>query len=238
MKYFLALDKGQCRNLKDRYNLLDMTSINPELIKDNNLKALVKFTCSFNTFNELKYFLIEKGLLNSKFSHYDLVIYYENKGIKSMDIAFKCDEEYFDINRLKAIIMDKCKNEAFLNAWLNYYKNNSFLSEDIRIVKAHFNNPFANHKFFEAVKTLINKLCYKKDSHQKYVVDFKRVYELGLLVSKLCNSGRTRLINSIPNQENSTNLKEFVSDTVAFEMEQLQDKMHKLDIDEDQFKLF
>ena len=56
MKYFLAIDKGKHLKNDERFKRIDLSLINDQLIKDNNLKALCTFTTAFNTPNELKEF--------------------------------------------------------------------------------------------------------------------------------------------------------------------------------------
>ena len=249
MKYFLALDKGSLRKANDRFTMLDLSIINPSLAKDNNLRSLAEFTCSFNTSSELKYFLIQKGILNSKLSYFDLVICYEYSGIKMISVAYKCDAEYIginneyldnnknyiDISRLKAIIFDKAKNDVFLENLLHYYRNYTFLAEEIRLIKAYSKDPFATLKFSDAIRKFVEKICKNGNT-----IDFRRVYDLGILVSKLTNKGRDALISRNLENKDVSKSKSVVEmdEVLKFELEQLEDRLKKGEDDDGQLTMF
>ncbi|MBE6154918.1 MAG: hypothetical protein E7163_05060 [Firmicutes bacterium] len=235
MKYYLAVDKGNFRNLDDRYKILDLSQINPELGNDDNLKLLVKFTTTFETKKTLKDLLIAKGVLAANNAYYDIVMYYEHSYPKTLDVAYKVDEEYLDIGRLSNIIYDKLKNKVFFDTFLNYYEQNSFLEDEIGLIREYAGDIYANHRYYEAIRRLINKICYKKNSAGKTVLNYRQLYDLGMFVSKLANKGRNIVINRV--EKESIKANSIVPEEGTAERDKW-DELYGKEIDDDQIKLF
>ena len=179
---------------------MNLSSISPELIKNDNLESLTKFTTTFESKKELKDLLVAKGILSANNAFYDIVIYYELSYPKTLDVAYKIDEEFLDIGNLSNIIYDKLKNKAFFDTFIDYYSRNSFLVDEIGLIREYADDVYANHRYFDAIRKLINKICYKKSSNGKTELNYKQLYDLGMFVSKLANKGRNIVINRVDNE--------------------------------------
>ena len=235
MRYYLAVDKGGSRKLSERYVTLNLNTINPNLSVNNNLSALAKFTCTFNNERELKKFLIDKGILYSKNLIYDLVIYYEIKGqIRILELSYKCDEYYMNISKLSENIMKMLKSKTFLQTLISAYKKYYFLYEELGLIKEYANDPYLEHKCFDAVNRFVNRLCYNSKGN----INYRTFYELSLFISKLSNKNRTKDIAG-SNELLNTTYERRLSEVDEYEKEWLEYRKKYLMGNDDQmtFKL-
>ena len=181
MKYFLAMDKGKHLKNDERFKRIDLSIINDQLIKDNNLKALCAFTTAFNTPNELKEFLQRKGVMNAKDRNYNLKITYTSKGYnKSLSVAYKKDQVFIDYRYLEDVIFKNAQAPEFLNQLIEYYKNYTKLTFEL----AAFRDPKKEYKLYDTVRSFVYKICFR-DNNGQNVLNYRGMYELGMLVSKL-----------------------------------------------------
>ncbi len=236
MKYYLSLDKGQVFKNKDRYIKIDLSEINEKLIQDNNLKALVTFTCSFENVLQLKEFLNAKGLIEKKNINCHLVLTYVRDYIHFREIPFKEDAKYLNFRNLEELICYNSKKPGFLDAIIQNYSKLPHLSPEIYSFRGYLSNPYADYKFYDVVRSFVSKICFREKSGKK-VINYKGLFDLGMLISKLTKSKEA--VETVVKSEKETMDREpqYSEDDPRYHhLEELKDRYEKEQ--EDQIRLF
>ena len=235
MKYFLAIDKGQVFKNSERLIKLNLTSINEKLSVDNNLRALCTFTCSFNSQEELKSFLQAKGLLDKKNTSLPLVITYFRDYYRTLNVPYSKDSQYFNSKNLVELIYKHAKDTNFLSMIINHYSNYQHLSKEIYSLRSYLSNPYADYKLYDVIRAFVDKLCYRQNKNQKNIINFKGMFDLGMLISRILNKSPEKVReDSSKTSLEKQNLSE--DDPRFFKLEELKDRYEKSQ--EDQMRLF
>ena len=184
MKYYLSLDKGQAFKNKDRFIKINLKEINEKLVQNNNLQALVTFTCSFASSSQLKEFLTKKGLIEPRNVNCNLVITYEREYIRFRAVPYKDDTKYLDYRNLEEIICQFCKKPGFLQTIIQNYNYFPNLSQEIYSFRSYLSNPYAEYKFYDVARSFVGKICFR-EKNGKRLINFKGLFDLGMLLAKL-----------------------------------------------------
>ena len=233
MKYFLAIDKGKHLKNDERFKRIDLSIINDQLIKDNNLKAICTFTTAFNTPNELKEFLQRKGAINAKDRNYNLKTTYTSKGYnKSLSVAYKSDQVFMDYRYLEEVIFQNASSPEFLKLLIEHYKNYANLTSELAALR----DPKKEYKLYDIIRSFVYKLCFR-DSFGKNGINYRGMYELGMLISKLTKE--EKMEEKITEQKETPSILQMNLDENSPEyhhLEELKDRAKQKE--DDQMRLF
>ena len=233
MKYYLSLDKGQAFKNKERYINLELEKINELLNKDNNLKALTTFTCSFASAGELKDFLKAKGLIDTRNISYDVVITYSKDYIHFRTVPYSEDKKYLDYHNLEELICKFARKKGFLEAITRNYNEYPHLSREIYSFRAYLSNPYADYKLYDTARNFVGKICFREKNGTQ-VINYKGLFDLGMLVAKLTKPKKEPVQTIMP----SVNIeKQYSEDDPAYHhLEELKSRYEKEQ--DDQMRLF
>lgn len=233
MKYDLSLDKGQAFKNRERYIKIDLGKINELLSRDNNLKALTTFTCTFESDGELKEFLKAKGLIDARNIRNDIVITYLKDYIHFRAVSYKEDRQYLDHHNLEELICKFAKKPGFLEAIIKSYSDYPHLSREIYSFRAYLSNPYADYKLYDTTRAFVGKICFRERNGTQ-VVNYKGLFDLGMLVAKLTKPKKEPVQTITP----SVNIeKQYSEDDPAYHhLEELKSRYEKEQ--EDQMRLF
>ena len=228
MKYFLAFDLGKSYYNKDRYRIIDLTSLDEELngkylIKDNNLKYLCNFTMYFEDSKSLKKFLKAKGLINSYDLNRNICFIYTYKDyIKNLDIPYKDFTDYFNYAML-ATIIKKCiySYSSFLDELISYYKFRKYLPDEYYMLYKIFNGEVNDSQTFEIIRKFVENIVSKNGKF-----NYLSFYELALFVAKYEKKVKIENRSFLKDNKEEENIK----------YDNLKDR--KKIIEEDQLRLF
>ena len=184
MKYYLSLDKGQAFKNKERYIKIDLGKINELLSRDNNLKALITFTCTFESAGELKEFLKAKGLIDTRNIRDDIVITYLKEYVRFRAVPYKEDKKYLDYHNLEELICEYAKKPRFLETIIKNYSNYPHLTQEIYSFRAYLSNSYADYKLYDIARAFVSKICFRERNGVQ-VVNYKGLFDLGMLIANL-----------------------------------------------------
>lgn len=221
MKYFLALRKWK----SNKYISIDLDSINNLLCKDNNLKALSKFTMTFKNETELKEFLIAKKLLHPNLRHNELKIAYNYKTIRFLNVPFKEDEKLFDIGYLAKTITDNSMRPYYLETFLEYFIHDNYLSEEFFKLSEALADHKTNYKLYDLVLSFINSKCYKI-RNGKEIFSYKELFRI-VMVVKALNMEMYKPLNE-EKTEQVVLESGVLSEEALFKKEELEDRAKQL----------
>ena len=185
MKYRLSINKGEAYKKDERYRDISLGEINPVFLKDNNLEELCKFTMQFKNMMQLKYYLVEKGLLAPRDVHFDLNITYQLKeNVFALKIPLQDHQKYFDINYLCNIISSKCvKDRSFAIGFLYLVKDMYGIElRHINDLKLYGEGYYQNYRPDPMVRAIVLDIVKRKGK-----VNYRSLFDLVMLVSPNIN---------------------------------------------------
>ncbi len=196
MKYFLAIDKGEYLSNADRFVNVDLKSIDSRFDKNNNLQALCIFTTSFEKESELKFFLMNKNLMYSKYANYPLVFIYKRNYYRALNVPYKAHLDYLNFHYLENKICKCAKNPNFLHALTKYYVSHMYLNQELNSLRSYLSNPYADYKLYDVIRNFVDKICFKIKNGVR-VINFRGLLDLSLFIYKFSSSNVS--INSTVN---------------------------------------
>lgn len=224
MKYFLTIDRGVYFN-QDRFKKIELSKINVNLNKEDNLEEIYEFTTTFENPSLLKSFLNKQSLLNAKDMFFDLVITYENNPVHLLAVAYSSDKKYFNLRNLEQIIYSFIAKPERLRILAKYYSNYKYLANELLSFRSFVVNPYADYKLYDVIRRFVEKICFKVVNGKK-VKNYSEIYRLCMLVSKLDNPKNIK--SSSKSSENQ--MQDFVKTE--------NDNLANLYLDDEQLRLF
>lgn len=175
MKYYLALSDY---NRKSKN--LDLSPLNEALSNDNNLKALVEFTTTFENERELKRFLIAKKICERIPDHLSLFFAFQRNEVFFLRILYKNDKKYLN----KDYLIESIKNRlsiALIEILIKYYYYNKKAITSLHELKDAYCERKPAYEVELAIRDFIdNVLLDFKNKKIKY----RELYNLALIMSK------------------------------------------------------
>jgi hypothetical protein len=222
MKYHLAIDKGFVYKNDERYIPLKLQNINERLAKDKNLNAICAFTMEFENEQLLKEFLIHEGILKEELTKYDLAIIYKRNYIHMLKVPLSKDKKYFKMGNLIDIITKNSLDQTFLRAFLNYFRNDTYMPEEYYELKRTLYNPVPEYVLLDRVTAFVNRLCYPgKDG-----IRYKAFYDLAMYTGTLVEERERK-----QPQDNLSSSK-LLSEEQQFHLDELLERKEELEKEE------
>ena len=226
MKYFLAVDKGKSFDSDSNFRKIDLGK---DLEQENNLKALCDFTGSYLNGSELKEALNERHLLATNEMHYNLVIGYKKDSYRFIAVPYQKEHEYLDCKKLEETIHHFAQDKEALQVIISYYSNFGKvynIQPELYSFRVFISNPYEDYKFYDVIRRFVDKVCYRID-HGKKTLNFRRMYDLAMLVSKLVPSKVEKQEKEVPNQSIAAS-KPRMDSVVYHEYEELLYRLEQL----------
>ena len=207
MKYFLAVHKGQALNNEGNFRKINLGK---ELDQENNLKALCDFTGTYSNEMELKQALNQNFLLANNEMHYNLAIGYKKDSFRFIAVPYQKEHEYLSYKKLEDAIYGFSKDKQALQVLISYYSYSNYpqiynIRSELYSFRVYLSNPYEDYKFYDVVRSFVEKICFRTDKDKK-TLNYRRMYDLGMLVSKLVPSKIEKQENSF-SEKNPTELK-------------------------------
>lgn len=172
--------------------IIDLDSI----VKIKNLEILDEFTSVFKDESELKIYLFEQNLIDSKESNKKLSVRYKYSGkVKKLPIVYSDSKKYFDVFYLRGKIQSLSNNIEFLEKLANHYSlgkstfnRQSINVQDIRRyisdVRSNGGNLFESKSLEIAINDLLENAMFKSINRQTGEVkeDYRGLRDLALFV--------------------------------------------------------
>lgn len=215
MKYYLAIDKGIYVKSENRYIFFDLSNIHDKLSENNNLKALCTFTMAFEDSGKLKEFLITKGLLLEKYYYYDLVIAYRMKGMRTLLVPYKGEEQFFDKNYLFNVVGKAAANDNFLMAFLDYFGAREYQPDELLQLREIQTNPYSLGILDSRMRTFLDSYIYYNGK-----INYKRLHEVAMFAARYLKKEKERK----QSETFSSRSQWVLTEAEWFKLEEWQDK--------------
>lgn len=231
MKYFLAVDKGPLFTLKDRYISLDLSYIQDNLVKDNNLRELTDFTMGFENQSVLKLYLLEKNILTKDKLKYDLCIIYKRDYYRFLTVPFARDKKYFNMSYLTDTILQNASNPAFVRNFLNYFRNDTYNSEAYYELRRALLDYFPDYILFDRIRGFLNAVCYSDKGSFRYRSFFDIAMFVSNFLDKKIDHKKDSKTSLKTKKEILLDAKKNLSEAQQFQLEEWESRKLKKEID-------